>query len=76
MLVICRDPCEAGGMATVRFALPIGGRVVSCQAHVRWVRAARPNEPQGPRAIGLEFVDVTEEMRTSISSYVALMGEM
>jgi serine/threonine protein kinase len=76
MLVICREPCEAGGLATVRFALPIGGRVVSCQAHVRWVRAARPNEPQGPRAVGLEFVDVTDEIRLSISSYVALMGEV
>jgi serine/threonine-protein kinase len=76
MLFICRDPCEAGGLANVRFALPIGGKVVSCMAHVRWVRAARPGEPQGPRAVGLEFVDLTPEMRASISGYVALMGEV
>jgi serine/threonine protein kinase len=76
MLVVCRDPCEAGGLATVRFALPIEGRVVSCQAHVRWVRGVRPNEPDGPRAIGLAFVDATEEMGASISRYVSLMGEV
>jgi serine/threonine protein kinase len=74
MLVICRDMASAGGIATVRFALPIEGKVVAFQAHVRWVRAARPNEPQGPRAIGLEFIDVPEGMRASIARYVTLMG--
>jgi serine/threonine protein kinase len=70
MLVVCWAPCEAGGVATVRFALPIEGTLVTWQAHVRWVRAARPSEPQGPRAIGLEFVVVTEPMRASIARYV------
>jgi uncharacterized protein (TIGR02266 family) len=76
MLVVCRDPCEAGELASVRFALPIEGRVVTCQAHVRWVRAARPGEPDGPRAVGLEFIDPTETMRALISRYVSLMGEV
>jgi eukaryotic-like serine/threonine-protein kinase len=75
MLVICRDMAEAGGITTARFALPVEGKIVACQAHVRWVRAARPNEPQGPRAIGLEFIDPTEVMRASIAHYVTLMGE-
>jgi len=38
------------------------------------VRAARPDQPQGPRAVGLEFVDVTAVMRASIARYVALLG--
>jgi serine/threonine protein kinase len=75
LLVICRAPCEAKIQATVRFAMPIDGKVVSLEVHVRWVRAARPSEPQGPRAIGLEFVSVPEVMRASIAQYVALMGE-
>jgi serine/threonine protein kinase len=75
MLVICRDMADAGGIANARFALPVEGKIVACQAHVRWVRAARPNEPQGPRAIGIEFIDVPEAMRASIARYVALMGE-
>jgi serine/threonine protein kinase len=74
MLVFCRDMASAGGIATVRFALPIEGKVIALQTHVRWVRAARPNEPQGPRAIGLEFIDVPEGMRVSIARYVTLMG--
>jgi eukaryotic-like serine/threonine-protein kinase len=75
LLVICRAPCEANVRASVRFAMPIEGKVVSVEVQVRWVRAARPSEPQGPRAIGLEFVSVTEPMRESIAKYVALMGE-
>jgi serine/threonine protein kinase len=75
MLIICRDMAEAGGIATVRFALPIEGKIVACQGHVRWVRAARPDEPQGPRAIGLEFIDLPSSMRASITRYVGLMGE-
>jgi serine/threonine protein kinase len=75
LLVICRAPCAANVRASVRFAMPIEGKVVSVEVQVRWVRAARPSEPQGPRAIGLEFVLVTEPMRESIAKYVALMGE-
>ena len=75
MLVICREVAEAGGIASVRFALPMEGTILACQAHVRWVRAARPNEPQGPRAVGLEFIDMPDTMRASIARYVKLMGE-
>lgn len=74
LLVICRSPCEANVRASVRFAMPIDGKVVGLEVHVRWVRAARPSEPQGPRAIGLEFVDLPEPMKASIAQYVALMG--
>jgi eukaryotic-like serine/threonine-protein kinase len=75
MLVICRDMAEAGGVASLRFALPIEGKIVACRAHVRWVRAARPDEPQGPRALGIEFIDLPDPMRASITRYVGLMGE-
>jgi eukaryotic-like serine/threonine-protein kinase len=75
LLIICREVAEAGGIATLRFALPIEGKIVSCRAHVRWVRAARPDEPQGPRAIGAEFIDLPPAMRASIARYVSLMGQ-
>jgi serine/threonine protein kinase len=75
LLVIARHSATAGGLATIRFALPIEGKVVSMQAHVRWVRAARPHEPEGPRAIGLEFIDPPADAKSSIGRYVALMGE-
>ncbi len=75
MLVICRQPCEANVRVTVRFALPIEGCVVSCDAHLRWVRCARPDATDGPRALGLEFIDVPEETRASIARYTELMGD-
>jgi serine/threonine protein kinase len=75
LLVITRHPCEPNQIATVRFASPIEGRVVSCQVHVRWVRAARPEVAQGARAIGLEFIEPAPEVCASIARYVAAMGD-
>lgn len=74
ILVITRQPCETNLRATVRFALPIEGYVVNCEADVRWVRAARPDAPDGARAIGLEFVEPSAAVRTSIKRYVDAMG--
>jgi hypothetical protein len=74
MLFICRSSCEAGSVGIVRFALPIEGKVVSCEARVRWVRAARPDDPTGPRAVGIEFIAPSEAVRDSIRRYVSLMS--
>jgi serine/threonine-protein kinase len=74
MLILCRGACESGGFATLRFALPIDGKVVSCRGHIRWVRAAHPEQPQGPRAIGFEFVELDASVRAAIAQYTALMG--
>ena len=57
LLVITRQACEPNQRVTVRFASPIEGRVVTCDAHLRWVRAARPELAGGARALGLEFID-------------------
>ena len=75
LLVITRQACEANQRAKVRFASPIEGRVVTCDAHVRWVRAAPPEVANGARAIGLEFIDPSVEICASIARYVAAMGE-
>jgi len=75
LLVITRQACEANQRAKVRFASPIEGRVVTCDAHVRWVRAAPPEVANGARAIGLEFIEPSAEICASIARYVAAMGE-
>jgi len=75
LLVITRQACEANQRAKVRFASPIEGRVVTCDAHVRWVRAAPPEVANGARAIGVEFIEPSPEIRASIARYVAAMGE-
>ncbi len=75
MLLVSRDACEPGQQVNVRFALPIEGHVVACAAIVRWVRASRPGEHTSLNAIGLEFVELPQQVRTSIARYVALMGD-
>jgi eukaryotic-like serine/threonine-protein kinase len=75
LLVITRQACEPNQRAKVRFASPIEGRVVTCDVHVRWVRAAPPEVANGARAIGLEFIEPSAEICASIARYVAAMGE-
>ena len=75
MLVLSREPCEPGQLVSLRFAMPIEGHVVTCAANVRWVRASRAGDVQSPRAIGLEFVDLSPDLRASIARYIELMGD-
>ena len=72
ILVLSRDGCAADQRVAVRFALPMEGKIVSVEAHVRWVRAS---PALGICAIGLEFVDLAPAVRTSIATYVALMAD-
>ncbi|MGH7270867.1 MAG: PilZ domain-containing protein, partial [Polyangiaceae bacterium] len=74
MLVIIRQPCLPGQVATVRFAAPMDGKVVNCEACIRWVRVARSDAADGARAVGLEFVQAPPEVRSSIARYVTAMG--
>jgi serine/threonine protein kinase len=73
LLVICRQICPTDQPATLRFALPIEGTVVGIAVQVRWVRAARADDPEGPRAIGVEFIDAPADMTASIARYVSYM---
>ncbi len=71
LLVILQDSAEipAQQTVTVRFALPMEGKVVSSKAEVRWVRAS-----QGRRAIGVQFIDAPPEVGPSVTRYIELMG--
>jgi serine/threonine-protein kinase len=73
MLVVCHQVCPTDQKATIRFALPIEGKVAAVDVQVRWVKAARANDPQGARALGVEFVDAPADVTRSIARYVSLM---
>jgi len=76
MLLLSAQACQPNEEVSVRFALPIEGRIASCNARVQWVRA-RPDRAYASQAIGLEFVDAPSELRASLARYVALMtGEL
>jgi hypothetical protein len=72
MLLLADRGCQVNEEVEVRFALPIEGKIAACRARVQWVRP-RPDRPHAPQAIGLEFVDLGGEQRTSIARYVGLM---
>ncbi len=72
MLLLSEQACVQNEEVTVRFGLPIEGKIAVCKARVQWVRA-RPDRPASAQAIGLEFIDVGPEVRASLARYVALM---
>ncbi len=60
---------DQDSVVRLRFALPMDGRVVTCQGKVRWVRVTH-----GRRAMGLQFVDAPAELGPQVTRYIALMG--
>ncbi len=75
MLVLSHAECKADQRATVRFALPMEGKVVSVEAQVRWVRAAAGPHAPGVCALGLELIEPSAALRASIAQYVSLMAD-
>ena len=73
LLVVSRAGLKEGTEVTVRFALPLDGRVVSEAAVVKWSRAA--DESTGLHAIGVAIADGSAEAQRQIERYVALMGD-
>ncbi len=75
LLVVSRAGLKAGTEVTVRFALPLDGRVVAEFAVIRWLRATRSEEGKGLSAIGVEFTSVSAEALRQIERYASLMGD-
>jgi len=53
----------------VRFALPTTGVIATVDATVRWMRDTR-----GRSALGIEFVELPQDARASVATYVGLVG--
>jgi hypothetical protein len=69
IFVVTRFKIADGAKVTVRFALPIDGKVVSEAGVVRWSRQA-----SDARAVGIELVSPSPEIVKQIARYVALMS--
>jgi hypothetical protein len=75
LLVVSRGSLKEGTEVTVRFALPLDGRVVSEAAVVKWSRAPTPDESSGLCAIGVAISETSAETQRQIERYVSLMGD-
>ena len=74
LLVLSRGGVKGGTEVTVRFALPLDGRVVSEPAIIKWTRASRSDETSGLCAIGVELHAPSAETKRQVERYVMLMG--
>ena len=75
LLVVSRGGITEGTEVTVRFALPLDGRIVSESAVVKWSRAAQADDSSGLCAIGLAIAASSPETQRQVERYVALMGD-
>lgn len=75
LLVVSRSGLKGGTEVTLRFALPLDGRIVSESAFVKWSRAARSDDSSGMSAMGVELRSPGPETLRQIERYVSLMGD-
>ncbi len=68
LVMVARD-ATPGEHVTLRFCLPVSGRVVSLEAVTRWKKEARFQ-----LAIGFAFENITEAARAEIHRFVTLAG--
>lgn len=71
LFVVTNGKIADGAEVTVRFALPVDGKVVSESGVVRWIRAPRSGDGGEPRGIGIEFSAAGPESVTQIARYVS-----
>jgi len=69
MLLMVRPAWTHRDAVKVRFAVPISGHIITCEAVARWSQSAR-----NTHAIGLEFMNLPEPARDEIARYVDFMG--
>jgi tRNA A-37 threonylcarbamoyl transferase component Bud32 len=70
LLVLAPQAFEQAERVTVRFALPITGKLLEVPATARWVK----NAARGAGAVGLEFAALAPDQLTVIENYVTAMG--
>jgi serine/threonine protein kinase len=70
LLVLAPQAFGQEERVTVRFALPITGKLIEVPATARWVK----NAARGAGAVGLEFAALAPDHLTVIENYVTAMG--
>lgn len=75
LLIVARGTIEPDTDVTIRFALPLDGKVVAESAKVKWSRNTRTTESSGASAFGVELSSPSAETIRQVERYVALMGE-
>jgi hypothetical protein len=74
LFVVTRGHIADKAQVTIRFALPIDGKVVSESAIVKWSRAPSEADVGAVRAIGIELVSPSAETTKQIGRYVQFMA--
>ncbi|MBX3224808.1 MAG: PilZ domain-containing protein [Labilithrix sp.] len=74
LFVVTRGKIADGAQVTVRFALPIDGKVVSESGIVRWSKAPQSGDGGAARAIGIELTSPGAESAKQIARYVSFMA--
>lgn len=74
LFVVTRGHIADKVQVSIRFALPIDGKVVSEMAIVRWSRAPNEDDVGAVRAIGIELVSPSVETLRQIGRYVQFMA--
>jgi serine/threonine-protein kinase len=75
LFLVTRAPVAPGPSVTIRFALPVDGKVVAEAASVRWLHGAQVGEGAGLFAIGVELTSPGTEALRQIERHVSLASD-
>ncbi|MCC6751344.1 MAG: TIGR02266 family protein [Deltaproteobacteria bacterium] len=70
VFVATRDTLAVGTKAKIELKFPDGGPTLQVNGRVRWTRE-RHDGPDGEPGIGFEFVDLSDEARKRIESFLS-----
>jgi hypothetical protein len=69
VLVVTSAECAGNQSVKLRMPLPASGKVVTIEGVTKWIKSHRTQ-----RAVGIEFVDLADDVRAEIQGYVRLMA--
>lgn len=75
LLVVANGGVKSGTEVTVRFALPLDGRVVAEPGTIKWSRTARFDNQSGMCAMGVQLTGPAPDTLKQIERYVSLTRE-
>ncbi len=71
MFITTVNPMEEGAEFDISFNLPGAAKEIKCRCRVAWRRLYNPAELKLQPGMGIQFLDLSEDMATEIESFLS-----
>jgi len=74
MFITTVNPMEEGAEFDISFSLPGASKEIKCRCRVAWRRLYDPAELKLQPGMGIQFLDLSEEMASEIESFLSRLS--